>query len=150
MTQSPRTRVRFAAGLSLLEMSIVLGVLLSLISVTFVGARAWKEGSDRASCIVNIRNVQMAVRSYQNMHGYDPGDTARVWKGSPSITEHLYDRQFLSDHIYNQVRGADTCPGGGAYRVADDRHFPAPGDVYLACSLAASDRHAPQNPTLEW
>jgi len=150
MTQSPRKRVRFAAGLTLLEMSIVIGILLSLVSVTFVGTRAWKDGADRASCIVNIRNVQLAVRSYQNMYGYDPGGTTRVWNGSQSITEHLYGHEFLSDQLYAQVRGARPCPGGGGYSVADDLRFPDPGTVYLTCSLAASAKHLPQTATLEW
>jgi len=47
--------------------------LLSGTSVLFVGARAWKKGSDRAACIMNTRNIQQAVRSYQNMNDLKPG-----------------------------------------------------------------------------
>ena len=36
------------------------------IPVLFVGARAWKKGSDRAACIITQRNIQQAVRSYKN------------------------------------------------------------------------------------
>ncbi|WP_367870338.1 hypothetical protein [Luteolibacter sp. Populi] len=43
-------------------------------SVLFVGARAWKKGSDRAACVMNVRNVQQAVRAYQNMNSLKPGD----------------------------------------------------------------------------
>ena len=56
------------AGMTLLELTVVILVLLSLISILFIGARAWKKGSDRAGCILNIRNVQQAVRGYINMH----------------------------------------------------------------------------------
>ena len=56
------------AGMTLLELTVVILVLLSLISILFIGARAWKKGSDRAGCILNIRNAQQAVRGYINMH----------------------------------------------------------------------------------
>ena len=150
MIQSPRKRVRFAAGLTLLEMSIVIGVLLSLVSVSFVGTNAWKGGADRASCIVSIRNVQQAVRCYQNMNGYDPGDSPRAWNGSLSISQQLFQRELISPGVYDQIRGAKNCPGGGVYSVPDDLRFPDPGKVYLACSFAESDNHVPQTVTLEW
>ena len=47
--------------------------VLSGTSILFVGARAWKKGSDRAACIINSRNMQQAVRSYQNMNGLKTG-----------------------------------------------------------------------------
>ena len=39
---------------------------LSVIPILFIGARAWKQGSDRAACILTQRNIQQAVRSYKN------------------------------------------------------------------------------------
>ncbi len=58
-----------ASGMTLLELTVVILVLLSLISILFVGARAWKKGSDRSANIMNVRNVQQAVRGHQNMNG---------------------------------------------------------------------------------
>jgi len=55
------------SGMTLLELTVVILVLLSLIAILFVGARAWKRGSDRAGCIMNIRNVQQAARGHMNM-----------------------------------------------------------------------------------
>ena len=40
------------SGMTLIELTVVILVLLSLISILFVGARAWKRGSDRAGCII--------------------------------------------------------------------------------------------------
>jgi type II secretory pathway pseudopilin PulG len=60
--------IKSAKGMTLLELTVVILVLLSLISILFVGAKAWKKGSDRAANIMNIRNVQQAVRGHQNMH----------------------------------------------------------------------------------
>ncbi|QJE95554.1 hypothetical protein [Luteolibacter luteus] len=63
-----------ASGMTLLELTVVILVLLSLISILFVGARAWKKGSDRSANIMNIRNVQQAVRAHQNMNGLSEGN----------------------------------------------------------------------------
>ena len=62
-----------ARGMTLQELTEVILVLLSLISILFVGARAWKKGSDRAANVMIVRNVQQAVRSYQNMNDLKPG-----------------------------------------------------------------------------
>lgn len=64
-----------ANGMTLLELTVVILVLLSLISILFVGARAWKKGSDRAANVMIVRNVQQAVRSYQNMNNVSEGST---------------------------------------------------------------------------
>lgn len=61
------------AGMTLLELTVVILVLLSLISILFVGARAWKKGSDRSANIMNIRNCQQAMRGEQNMKQLNPG-----------------------------------------------------------------------------
>lgn len=63
------------AGMTLLELTVVILVLLSLISILFVGARAWKKGSDRSANIMNIRNVQQAVRGHQNMNNLNEAAT---------------------------------------------------------------------------
>ena len=57
------------SGMTLLELTVVILVLLSLISILFIGARAWKKGSDRAANILNIRNVQQAMRAHANVRG---------------------------------------------------------------------------------
>ena len=62
------------SGMTLLELTVVILVLLSLISILFIGARAWKKGSDRAANILNIRNVQQAVRAHSNVRGMNIGD----------------------------------------------------------------------------
>ncbi|RYD64374.1 MAG: hypothetical protein EOP83_09905 [Verrucomicrobiaceae bacterium] len=64
-----------AKGMTLLELTVVILVLLSLISILFVGARAWKKGSDRAANVMIVRNVQQAVRSYQNMNNVSEGSS---------------------------------------------------------------------------
>lgn len=62
-----------AKGMTLLELTVVILVLLSLISILFVGARAWKKGSDRSANIMNLRNCQQAVRGHANMRNLPEG-----------------------------------------------------------------------------
>ncbi|MEO5712454.1 MAG: type II secretion system protein [Luteolibacter sp.] len=66
--------MRRNSGMTLLELTIVILVLLSLVFILFIGARAWKKGSDRATNIMNIRNVQQAVRGHTNVNGFAVGD----------------------------------------------------------------------------
>ncbi len=69
-----KTPVKSKSGMTLLELTVVILVLLSLISILFIGARAWKRGSDRAAAILTIRNTQQAIRSHANMSALNPGD----------------------------------------------------------------------------
>ena len=120
-----------ASGMTLLELTVVILVLLSLISILFIGARAWKKGSDRAGCIMNIRNVQQGVRSYSNMNGINAGGTVAAWKAN-----------VVGTGLF--VEKTPACPGGGTYTYASDTVIPAVGTLGLTCSLsAAPDNHVP-------
>lgn len=55
--------------MTLLEITVVILVMLSLISALFMGANAWKKGSDRSFSILLIRNAQQGVRSHLNVEG---------------------------------------------------------------------------------
>ena len=63
-----------SAGMTLIEVTLVIAVLLGLISVLFIGVKAYKRGSDRAKCILNVSTLQKAVRSYQNLYELEEGD----------------------------------------------------------------------------
>ena len=54
--------------MTFLELTVVIVVLLSLLTIFFIGARAWKKGSDRSVNILNLYNVQHAVRGHANIH----------------------------------------------------------------------------------
>lgn len=117
------------SGMTLIELTVVILVLLSLISILFVGARAWKKGSDRAGCIMNIRNVQQGMRSFQNMNGHEAGDTVVGAK-----TEIIGSNKF--------VESTPICPGSGAYTYGDDV-LPLVGTLYMVCDLAVGEKHVP-------
>ncbi|MBC7980205.1 MAG: type II secretion system protein [Armatimonadetes bacterium] len=121
-------------GMTLLELTVVIMVLLALISVLFVGAQAWKRGSDRALCIINIQQVQKGVRSFSNLYGHSPGE------GVPGL-------QMRVIGLGKFVESSPSCPSAGSYTYgptfgADT--IPPVGEVYLKCSLATSG-HVPSN-----
>jgi len=149
MKQNSPPRGRVAPGLTLLELTVVIAVLLSMTSLLYVGARAWKEGSDRATCIVTIRNAQMAVRSYQNVFGFEPGTVPMDPNGNESLAEQLLEREFITPAYYERCIGKMQCPGGGTYSCPDIDRFPWPGETYMVCSLARKLNHEP-NPDIDW
>ena len=110
--------------MTLLELTVVILVLLSLISILFIGARAWKKGSDRAASILQIRNVQQAVRSYANMNGVNPGATVGTLE-----TDVFGPGKFIE----NKPTGVGKHPAGGTYQftIAAPTIVPDIGDLYM-------------------
>jgi type II secretory pathway pseudopilin PulG len=120
------TRAR--KGMTLLELTVVIVVVLSLVGILFIGATGWKMGADRSTCVLNIRNAQSAVRAFQNMRAVPEG---------ASIDMHadiIGPDNFLATD--------PACPGGGDYEHID--HMPFPGELALTCDLAGSQEHVPQ------
>jgi prepilin-type N-terminal cleavage/methylation domain-containing protein len=74
MKQLPVRNIKARSGMTLIELTVVILVLLTLISILFVGAKAWKKGSDRAANVMNLRNVQQAVRGHSNMNDIPQAD----------------------------------------------------------------------------
>lgn len=119
-------------GMTLLELTVVILVLLSLISVLFVGTRAWKRGSDRAGCIMNIRNVQQATRAYQSMNQLAEGETINL---------------FLTVLAPDGFAKDPKCPANGDYEHID--HIPYYGELAITCSFAIDEDHLPKQYT-DW
>lgn len=120
--------IKKQAALTLIEVTLVIAVLLGLISVLFIGVGAYREGSNRAGCILNISNVQKAVRSYQNLYELSVG-------GTLASTTIIGTGRMLET--------SPTCRSGGTYTYSAT--VPAVGTAYATCSLAASRTHQPAN-----
>ena len=115
------------AGMTLLELTVVILVLLSLISILFVGARAWKKGSDRAASILQIRNVQQAVRSNANMQGI-------AFEGTMAKADIFGAGKFMeNDPTVANTDGTTKHPAGGTYAfaIAAPTVVPKLGDLYM-------------------
>ncbi|GAA5482694.1 type II secretion system protein [Haloferula sargassicola] len=137
--------------MTLLELTVVILVLMSLISILMIGARAWIRGTDRATCILNLSTIQKGVRSYQNMYCYSPGTLPMAQNGTQSIAKHLLDKGYVTDDLYDMMMGTRPCPGGGTYSIAQEDVFPLEGTLYVACSLEESRRHGiPPEQRLDW
>ena len=124
--QQPPPRVVRHRGMTLLELTVVIIVLLALISVMFVGARAWKRGSDRAGCVLTLRNVQVAARSYQNLYGYNYGGRPYAEARHPGHRR-ASAQQGLHRGSNSTINPAAMrpCAAGGDLHLPAAGHFPA-------------------------
>lgn len=121
-------------GTTLVELSVVIAVILLLVSVLFIGISAWRNGANRAACLVNLSSVQKAVRGFQNLHSDDALITG-VTMGTAGTAGTL-----IGDGYFGT---APTCPSKGVYTVAA-APFPPAGTAAMTCSLSgAPDLHAP-------
>lgn len=121
--------------MTLLELTVVILVLLSLVSILFIASRAWKAGTDRSTCIMHIHSVQKGVRGYSNMYGFSPGDSTPGLLG-----------QVIGYGKFIEV--APRCNANGAYSFGADYGedvIPPIGSLYMQCSLANSHDHEPAN-----
>jgi len=130
-------------GMTILELTMVVGVILLLTTLMYFAVRAWRIATDRSACIMTQRNIQLAVRSYQNMYGYGDGESPKPHEGGQNIIEHLYLYEFIGNAYYQYLLGEDNCLGGGSYVVANPTAFPAEGQLFMSCSLAESRKHDP-------
>lgn len=107
------------AGTIMGYVGLVLLLILPFMSVLFVGARAWKKGSDRAACIMQTRNLQQAVRSHQNLNSLKVGD--------PLDWNEIFGPGKLLDQ-------QPACPLGGTYTFTNT--IPPIGTLVGQCSHA--------------
>ena len=139
LTHTQNKKAKAKSGMTLIELTVVILVLLSLISILFVGARAWKRGSDRAGCIMNIRNVQQGMRSFQNMNGHNPGE---------SVTD--AQAEIIGTGMF--VETTPICPSEADavdnYTIGGNV-LPIVGDLYMVCSEATDLKHEPVT-HLDW
>ncbi|MFD2256796.1 type II secretion system protein [Luteolibacter algae] len=139
---SPRTKC--ARGLTLIELTVVILVLMSLVAILFIGARGWKNGTDRATCILKLRSVQVATRSYQNLYGFDAGGHPLASNGTQNIAKHLLEKGYIEQDTYDNTQGTKNCPGNGTYSTPFPDIFPPVGSLYMVCSLSETSNHVPQ------
>jgi hypothetical protein len=119
-----------------LELTTVIFVILALVALVFVGARGWKNGTDRARCILNIRQMQMSVRAYSNATEHQAGtDLTKLIPPVNLLTELVGIGKYVPE--------LPRCPGIGIYHFGGSV-VPEIGSLYMVCSLAA-DGHAPKS-----
>lgn len=65
-------------GVTLLELTVVISMILTLISTLFVSATYYRNGATRATCVAQITQIQKAVRSYQNLEDLQTGEAILI------------------------------------------------------------------------
>jgi type II secretory pathway pseudopilin PulG len=117
-------------GITLLELTVVILILLSLISILFISVLNWKDARHRSTCIMNVRHAQQAVRRYQNEHGLKEGDLFGL--------KDLVGQGKLLGEI-------PQCPTGNYVFDLDEEErssIPAEGEAWLRCN---DSKHKPEH-----
>lgn len=103
-------------GVTLIELTVVIAVILTLITVLFIGAQTYKKHADKAACIVNQNSIQKAVRAHVNLTG---------------IT---IDWDFAQLTAANLLPTIPECPATGVeYAVTAADPESIPGTVFSVC-----------------
>jgi type II secretory pathway pseudopilin PulG len=127
MKLTQNTSIKRNSGMTLIELTVVIVVLLALIAVLFVGARAYKEGADTSACVMNLRNVQQAARSEANLQG-----TA---VGGALLNAFLVGKGYFAAN--------PLCPTDKATPYEYLAVVPAVGTLYASCNSAQKLVHVP-------
>lgn len=111
-----------ASGMTLIEISLVIALLLGLIAVVFMGLGTYRQGADKAKCKMQLSAVQKAVRSGANMQNL------ALNTALPNATA-VFGAGLLMENT-------PVCPSGGVYTWADI--VPPIGTPYGNCDFAGT------------
>lgn len=100
----------------------------TLTKLMKVGVKTYKSGSERAACILNIRNIHQAVRAHQNLNGFSIGDQLK------------WDDVFGPE---NYIKVKPQCPHGGEYTLV--KTFPQLGTPAARCAHEVELKHRPES-----
>ena len=121
-------------GMTLIEMTVAIMVLLMFVGLLLIAAKAWKRGSDRAACLMNIRNVQQALRGYAN--------TNELEVGASLVPPDAPHESVIGPG--NFVAVMPHCPADGLYGFSG-AVVPPVGTLFMTCSLSGSANHEPDD-----
>lgn len=124
MEQVKRTPPR---GMTLVEVTLVILILMGMANVLFWGSVAFKHASNRQACVMNLASFQKAVRSLQNLNELRAGDE-------------VLGSQIIGPGQFFET--APQCPDiSGVYQWMAT--VPETGEAFVKCSLALAKDHAP-------
>ncbi|MBB5035996.1 type II secretion system protein [Prosthecobacter dejongeii] len=114
-------RLAHRSGMTLIEISLVIALLLGLIAVVFLGIGSYRQGADKAKCKMQLAAVQKAVRSGANMQNL----AALATLAEASV--------FGAGQL---MENEPVCPSGGDYTWQGT--VPAVGVPYGNCDFAGT------------
>lgn len=128
--QFPPCSAKGHGGFTLIEITMVIALIIGLIAILTISMRAYKDGSDKAGCLMIMASVQKAVRAEATLKD--------IYEGEP-----LLPSQLVGARKYFAVMPT-LCQGRGTYSYMST--VPAPGTAYTRCSKATADPpHVPTN-----
>ncbi len=148
-THPQKQRWKRAAGLTLIELSLIIVVLLGLIGVMLIGVNAFRKGSDRTASILIIRQAQQGMRAHCGIENYRGtfapdlaihvfGENKYVSNGVDSATgEPKADGELPSHPVRGQFFG---------FTAGDSNVIPALGSLYICTGGASGLANKDYNP----
>ena len=100
----------------------------SMAKIIEMTQRSYKSGSARETCILNIRNLQQAVRAHQNLQGFRIGDD-------------LHRGDIIGKGKFFEAM--PQCPLGGEYIL--NNKFPTVGNLAAHCPHEGKHNHRPES-----
>ncbi|MCF6314202.1 MAG: type II secretion system GspH family protein [Verrucomicrobiales bacterium] len=121
-------------GMTLIEITLVIAILLSLIAILFLGINAYKKGADRSKCILTMASVEKLVISHGNMYDVPPLPT-----GSTSDAASALPVSILTEVQYAYLAQPPVCPTNPANYTFTGfmPNGEADSDPYTSCGQAA-------------
>ncbi|MGB0993884.1 MAG: type II secretion system protein [Akkermansiaceae bacterium] len=136
LTKTAKTQIK--PGMTLIEITVVILVLLTLIGVLFIGANIYKQGADRAACILNIRNIHQAVRANQNLNGKNATTDPIVRADIIGAGKYIEEEPTCPKN--SQI---GTTPAGASAALTSDyslvANYPAVGTAATGCDQFAAE-----------
>jgi prepilin-type N-terminal cleavage/methylation domain-containing protein len=132
-------------GLTLIELSIVVSLILSLISILFYGMASYKDQSDAARCKVKLSQLHKNIRSFGNFNEVTPGQN---WN-SKSIGGVAID--FNTEFVLPMLTtdpSALKCPTGINYDAVNIVTCPKVGALAYDCPVTVVTHSLANAPNL--
>jgi prepilin-type processing-associated H-X9-DG protein len=132
---NPRSPLRPAAGLSLVELLIVIAMIAVLVAIMFPVARGMRERAQSAQCVQNLRQIGVGLHAYiADKNGRFPDGAADVsWAPGITTSRCWYDaaaenmgREYIPHHKGDPLPAVFGCPAG--HGQAHEPKWPYTGD----------------------
>ena len=117
---SPNNVKRHPRGMTLIEITLVITILLSLATIIFLGVASFNKGSARAKCVLQQAKLHKMALAYANLNQLNLGDSA------PDLITTLVNDTYIPQ--------TPLCPDTGNYTFLSS--IPRQAEHFVTCSMA--------------
>jgi prepilin-type N-terminal cleavage/methylation domain-containing protein len=119
-------------GLTLIELSIVVSLILSLISILFYGMASYKDQSDAARCKVKLAQLHKNIRAFGNFNEVTPGQN---WNSKSIGGVAINFATDFTQPLTTIEPNALNCPTGVNYTAVNIVTCPKVGTLAYDCPV---------------